>query len=510
MQPGETLEREAAQLYYDHAYAAAAQRYERAFVAYRGENNHLAAGLAARAIGWITGNVLGDWAVQNGWFARSLAEFEKAGDPVARGWALTVAADLEMDYPKRAPLYADAVAVAREHGNVDLEYEAHAYLGLLYVMEGRFEEGLLYLDEGLAAVCSGEITDIVVFDGIFCGFFWACEMLNDVARADQWMRAAADIMHGRQIVAAFCRAHYGAILTAAGRWKEAEHELLQASRHFQTSSTPRRSAAMIRLADLRVRQGRLEEAAQLLRGAEQDPDAARPLAALYFARGETARARDLLERATQGEGVPALIGPLLALLVEVSLAEGNVEQATHAAERLESLSSVHHVPYLRAAAALAEGRVCIATDTGDARARLHEALEGFGRAQLPMELAMAHLHMARAQAERSPEAAIAEAKAALEDFERLEAARHADEAAAVLRGLGAPARTGPKGGGTLTRRETEVLRLIGSGLSNGEIGDRLYITRKTVEHHVGSLLMKLGLRNRAEAAAYITREESGH
>jgi DNA-binding NarL/FixJ family response regulator len=124
-----------------------------------------------------------------------------------------------------------------------------------------------------------------------------------------------------------------------------------------------------------------------------------------------------------------------------------------------------------------------------------------------MELARTRLEMARALSERSPEVAIAEAKAALEDFERLEAAKDADAAGALLRSLGAPIRIGPKGIGTLTKREAEVLQLIGAGLSNAEIGERLYISRKTVEHHVGNVLSKLGLRNRAEAAAYATRQK---
>src|SRR5262249_4413847 len=142
---------------------------------------------------------------------------------------------------------------------------------------------------------------------------------------------------------------------------------------------------------------------------------------------------------------------------------------------------------------------------GDPCAGLHSALAGFARAQMPMELARARLELANALASDRPEVAVAEARTALEAFDRLQAARQADAAAALLRTLGGKSAAARSSGELLTKREAEILDLLGHGLSNPEIADRLYISRKTVEHHVGNILAKLGLRSRAEAAAYATR-----
>ncbi|GAB3563520.1 response regulator transcription factor [Spelaeicoccus albus] len=52
---------------------------------------------------------------------------------------------------------------------------------------------------------------------------------------------------------------------------------------------------------------------------------------------------------------------------------------------------------------------------------------------------------------------------------------------------------------TLTRREREVLDLIGEGLNNGEIADRLFVSTATVKTHINNLFAKLDIRDRAEA-----------
>jgi DNA-binding NarL/FixJ family response regulator len=136
------------------------------------------------------------------------------------------------------------------------------------------------------------------------------------------------------------------------------------------------------------------------------------------------------------------------------------------------------------------------------------ALELFSGLGLAFEAAQARVALARALGSHAPAAAVVEARHALETFDRLGAARHADAAAALLRELGAPARKYPKGRGALTLRETEVLSLLAEGCSNAEIAKRLFISRRTAEHHVARILSKLGLRNRAEAAAYALRAQS--
>ena len=355
-----------------------------------------------------------------------------------------------------------------------------------------------------------------MLEEIFCQLFSACEHAHDVTRADQWIRVGEAIAARRNLpaVSAFCRTHYGGVLTAAGRWPEADVALTEAVRLWGLGHRSLRSGALVRLADLRVRQGRFEEAEQLLDGL----DAARrggPPAGRHppGARARRPAADDVLERALdQVDPQSTAAAPLLALLVDVHLAAGQTDAGR--APRPTQLvgvrrASPERLPRRGRRAGRGAGlpgrrhrRPAGVPPRRARRLRQGPDADGAGRTRgssWPTPCST-----------EQPEVAMAEARAALEAFERLQAARHADAAAAVLRSLGVRADDRPgDGGGLLTKREAEVLDLLGHGLSNPEIADRLYISRKTVEHHVGNVLAKLGLRSRAEAAAYATRAKPG-
>lgn len=98
-------------------------------------------------------------------------------------------------------------------------------------------------------------------------------------------------------------------------------------------------------------------------------------------------------------------------------------------------------------------------------------------------------------------------RASLAELQRMGARRAAGVVARRLRESGA--RSLPRGPRAstqqhpagLTSREAEVLQMVRLGLGNGEIAKRLFLSRKTVDHHVSAILDKLGAGSRAEAGA---------
>ncbi|MBE1875579.1 response regulator transcription factor [Myceligenerans sp. TRM 65318] len=197
------------------------------------------------------------------------------------------------------------------------------------------------------------------------------------------------------------------------------------------------------------------------------------------------------------------------MLAEVEVAAGRLDDARSACRTLAAVTREADVPRIDALAAYAAGITAAAAGEPDAAARLETALAGFAAAGLPLETARTRLALSRLLADTAPEVAVAEARAALTAFDELAATADADATASHLRRLGSPGRPAPRGTGALTHRESEVLRLLAEGLSNEQLAQRLFLSKRTVEHHVSNILGKLGVTTRAEATALALRALPG-
>jgi DNA-binding CsgD family transcriptional regulator len=496
---------------------------ERAYAEFRRRRDSFQAAVIAMQLCSQYASSLGNLAASRGWLGRLerlVEQFELP--PLMDAWVLLCRASLASasDDPDRALGYGrEALAIAQRYPDApgpNAELCALSEIGAALVDMGRVEEGAALLDEAMAASLAGEAEnpDTVVYTS--CKTVVACSRAAEVRRATRWIRAADEFnrSYGSPHVFVLCRLHYGSVLLATGQWAEAEREFRAALDKMPRTTEPRLHAEVLaKFAELRVAQGRIEEAVRLLDGLEDDVAAGYALASIHFARGELAVAASILGRRVREIGEDCLrCAPLLELLVQVEIGQGNVRDAAAKARRLAELGTSLACDGIVARGERAIGRVLLADVDGDGiLPHLERALEAFGRLEMPLEIARTRLLLARATAEVQPEVAIAEARVALGGFERLGAAGDADSAAAFLRSLGVKAaRAGPKGIGVLTKRESEVLRLLGEGLSNREMAERMFITRKTVENHVARVLSKLELRSRGEAAAYAVRNLEPH
>jgi DNA-binding NarL/FixJ family response regulator len=477
---------------------------EQAYARFRRQGESARAVLAALAVAITYEANFGNNQAAMGWVARAGRLLDGDDDPLAL-WVWGTRAYLTTELSIAIQLYERTLAAARATKNSDLELWSMSGLGERLVLSGDVVTGMSLIDEAMAGTLGGEYTrlDTVVFTS--CDMLVACDVAHDLERAARWCEIADRFIatYGCPFLSARCRTIYGGLLVTTGRWSEAEQELALAIDMSAGAGPPVAADAHARMADLRLRQGRIEEAKSLLSGHEDHSRAQLAAAAVRLARGDAAGAVALLRRrlsqTSQGHAASA---PALALLVRASLELQEVETAREAAERLATLAIDERSTHAEALAAVSAGHVSIAmNDIDDGIAWLERALSLFVTLGMPHEAAQTRLDLAHVLASTRPDAAISEAEAALATFDRIGARPDADAAAALLRALGVSPASSRRGDGELTGRERQVLELLGLGLSNPEIAARLHISRKTVAHHVSNVLAKLGVRNRTEAVA---------
>ncbi len=469
---------------------------------------------AARTAAWVSHQYLlsGRPSAARGWLARAERALEDR-QCEGRGWVAVERARQGQSIDECAAHARRALEIARENGSGDLEVFALSLLGQAEVRSGRVVEGMGLLEEAMAAASAGRVRNVHTLAEAYCNLIASCTAAGEWERAAEWCELVDEFAreHGTMPLFGACRTMHADVLVARGRWPEAERALESALETHARYVPAMGASALSTMAELRVRQGRPAEAELLLAGREEHPSSLRALAYLRIADGRPEVASALLERGlTTTEGDTIGTTQLLALLVDARLASGDVVAAAEAAARLTEVAGRSGIRLAEARSELATARVDLASGRApEAAGPAQRALAHFGHLSMPVDAGEARLELARSLVEDQPALAMEEARAALEVFRALGALRAMDAANGVLRDLGEATGAGRRSQGELTEREGQVLELLTRGMSNAQIADALFISEKTAGHHVSHILAKLGVRNRAEAAAQAARGDLG-
>jgi ATP/maltotriose-dependent transcriptional regulator MalT len=466
---------------------------------------------AARAAIWLANDHIdfrGEDAVARGWFARCERILEGLEPSPEHGWlaALQGAMALEEgDTAAARRLGSQARDLGRAWKLTDLEMVGVATEGLALVSEGAVEQGMRCLDEATAAALGGEYEELQPVCWTCCNLIYACERVRDFDRAGQWCKKLEEFTERMRIqfVNGVCRAHYAAVLTWHGDWAEAEEVLVEARRSLAAIRPFWVSEATVRLAELRRRQGRFDEAEDLFAEAESHPLAVLGAAELCLDRGRVDGAIPLAERMLRQLPLENRTqrAAALELIVRAQAARGDAEAAADQLTELRGVVELVWTEPLRAALSFCEGMTASGAGAG-ARASLEDAVTLFRAAGAPFETARARLELARCLAELGErDAGAREAGAAREALEELGAEHEAERARELLGRLG----EAEHGRWPLSPREREVLRLVSDGLTDREIAAKLVLSRHTVHRHVSNIFAKLECSTRAAAVAKASR-----
>lgn len=319
---------------------------------------------------------------------------------------------------------------------------------------------------------------------------WSSVRRREYARAAAYGRAGVDycLEHGLDAWRFEILGHQARRLLDQGNWEEATEATATILRSTHTNAMAHVLALAV-VAQLRVRRG--------------DPDHHGPLREARAVAEDAGEIQLLLPVATAA----AEIAWLEAGLNAAAAAESATRRTMELAQRYGAGSAIGELAVWRRRCGLRDPELAEAIGPG---------------ALAPHALELAGDVAAAAAAWRALgcdyEAAVVrcqgtfgEQRRALETFQVLDVRPAAGIAARLLRSGGA--RSVPRGPrpstrrnpGGLTAREVEVLGLIGQDLRNREIAQRLHLAEKTVDHHVGAILAKLGVRSRGQAVRAATR-----
>lgn len=469
---------------------------------------------AVRCAFWLATVLANDveLARAGGWLARAERVLDEAGrDCAEAGYVLAAHARraAETDPVVAAEMFAEAVAVGQRHHDPDLVILARLGRGRALVELGKIADGVALLDETMVAVTAGEVGPLLT-GIVYCTVIDACRATFDLRRAREWTAALTRWCDAQPDLVPFrgeCQVHRVHVLRVQGAWPDALAEAGRACLRLSDPPQPAAGAAHYERAELYRLRGEAaaaEDAYRLAGASGQDPQPG--LGLLRLAQGRVPAAVAGLRRALDETTSPLARPELLAALTEALLAAGDVAAARAVAGELAEVADGVRVPVLSAMSAYATASVLLSPggdgdddggDGGSAAALVaaRQAWLGWQEAESPYEAARARVLVGLACRARGDEdAARMELEAAADLFRVLSARPDLDR----LRRLG----VATSGGGVLTPREVEVLRLVAAGRTNRAIAADLVLSEKTVARHVANIFAKLDVSSRAAATAY--------
>jgi LuxR family maltose regulon positive regulatory protein len=493
---------------------------ERAYRLYLAGGDRAGAARVGVWLAWDYWAFRGESAVANGWLQRARRLLSDLPACPERAWLEVREASLclleEGDPVRALALAAEGIRLAQETGSVDLEMLGRAVQGLALVTSGAVAEGMRNLDEVNTAVIAGEVTDRVAMGLCGCYLIAACERVRDYDRAVQWCRRLKEFCAkwGLRPLFAVCRTQYASICLWRGTWIEAEQELCAASDELAASRPAMKGDALARLAVLRRRQGRLAEAATLIEQVPPHGPGLLERAELAFDCDDRRAALELVDQYLRhlpsANRTDRASGLELAVRVRTDLQDW--QGVNRALDELVSLAAIVATTPLQAAASFASGYAAMGRGNADeARHSFEDACDLYSRSGAPFETGRSRIQLARSLGALGRfDAAVEElgrGKVLLSDLNAILEMARADKVLADIVSLQAAELAAPAIAkkGALSRRETEVLRLVAEGLNNQSIAQRLFVSDHTVHRHLANILNKLDVSTRAAAVAQATR-----
>jgi DNA-binding CsgD family transcriptional regulator/tetratricopeptide (TPR) repeat protein len=383
---------------------------------------------------------------------------------------------LEERYLEARDWGAKAIEMGRSLGDMEVLIHALNNVGTAQALQD-LEEGCRKLEESLRLALEGEFQEHVAraYTNLSCRTMEA----RCYRAARVWLERGVVYCMQRDLDswAFYMRSYLARAFFEQGEWTRAAEEAASILVH-PTVSPITRIPALVVLARVRVRRG--------------DPGAAELLdeaLALALPTGELQR-----------------IAPVAAARAEAAWLAGDAVRAASEAREAYQLSLSRDNPWERGEICFWLWRAGVLPSPPDGIAEPF-ALQITGQprdAATAWEVLGCPYEQAAALTDSDQESDL---RAALAIFERLGATPAASLVRQRLRHCGArgiPRGPRPTTRGNalgLTRRQMQILDLVAQGLANGEIADRLFISPKTVDHHVSAILGKLAVQSRGEAAA---------